>query len=445
VEIEARQAYAQDEINKQKLSGPEAENYLREVAAEIKAKTKDVQRDMTKNLLDFFDDQLKAADAAFEQALQPSQAALSLAQGARAGLDRVSLQGRVPDYVRTIADRRVGEASDAADAAQIPANEALLGKYAQIQADANAQLTKLRASQAANPDDLTTGGAIVAAELQLTALNEKIQQVSASQNALKASFAGSDLLPQNLGQALNQAIEAYKIANGFGQTFAEQLRNEVGGALEAVTSGLQTMFTTIITGSGSALGAIAAFAKSIIAAIQQIVAKMIATKIINMLIGLVGSFGGAAAGGASTSSQSGGTAGGGTVGGGGSFMPTTLRFNGGPIGFNSGGRVMNGYPNRDSVHAKLAKGEFVVRKSAVDSVGPEFMENLNKRGARALAGMSQSPIIMPKPAHQETNVYITQPNRPPPLGPNDILMVLQDDILKDGSTKKLIKQVAQGG
>src|SRR3546814_6227096 len=75
-------------------------------------------------------------------------------------------------------------------------------------------------------------------------------------------------------------------------------------------------------------------------------------------------------------------------------------------------------PNRDSVATKLARHEFVVQKSAVDSVGVDFMRDLNRRGARALQGLN-SNVIPLKPTNVETNVYVIPPTEKPQLGPQD--------------------------
>jgi hypothetical protein len=127
-------------------------------------------------------------------------------------------------------------------------------------------------------------------------------------------------------------------------------------------------------------------------------------------------------------------------------MPTTLRYRGGPItGYDTGGLVRNGVPNRDSVNAKLAKGEFVLRKSAVDSLGAEFVSDLNRRGKMAIEGLKKMPTVVQQMPKQEMAVYVVAPEQRPSLTPNDVLVTIQEDILKDGTTKKLIKHVSQGG
>ena len=58
---------------------------------------------------------------------------------------------------------------------------------------------------------------------------------------------------------------------------------------------------------------------------------------------------------------------------------------GGIVGYNSGGMVRGGSGIRDDVPAMLSKGEFVVRKSAVDKYGMGFLNNLNGKGVAGYA------------------------------------------------------------
>src|SRR3546814_13643310 len=88
--------------------------------------------------------------------------------------------------------------------------------------------------------------------------------------------------------------------------------------------------------------------------------------------------------------------------------------------------------------------DFVVHKSAVGSVGVDFMRDLNRRGARALQGLN-SNVIPLKPTNVETNVYVIPPTEKPQLGPHDVIAVIDDALMRESSTKKLIKHVSNGG
>lgn len=64
-----------------------------------------------------------------------------------------------------------------------------------------------------------------------------------------------------------------------------------------------------------------------------------------------------------------------------------------PATFNTGGLIPGRGPNVDSVPAVLTRGEYVLRRSAVDAVGTAFLDRLNAAGAAAgsaLRSMSAS-------------------------------------------------------
>ena len=85
----------------------------------------------------------------------------------------------------------------------------------------------------------------------------------------------------------------------------------------------------------------------------------------------------------------------------------------------------------------------MIRKSSVDSVGTDFLDAINSRGASALKGLGSNVIPMTPPP-VETNVYVISPDEKPQLGPNDVIAIINNDVLKGGSTKKLIKKVVNG-
>jgi TP901 family phage tail tape measure protein len=57
---------------------------------------------------------------------------------------------------------------------------------------------------------------------------------------------------------------------------------------------------------------------------------------------------------------------------------------GGLLGFNSGGLVTGGSRTMDDVPTLLTGGEFVIRRSAVEKYGPEFLEALNRGGIQTM-------------------------------------------------------------
>jgi TP901 family phage tail tape measure protein len=67
-------------------------------------------------------------------------------------------------------------------------------------------------------------------------------------------------------------------------------------------------------------------------------------------------------------------------GGGGGGLGSLFGFNKGGIikGYSSGGGVMGGSGLRDDIPAMLSQGEYVIRKSAVQKYGPEYLQMLNQ-------------------------------------------------------------------
>jgi len=95
----------------------------------------------------------------------------------------------------------------------------------------------------------------------------------------------------------------------------------------------------------------------------------------------------------------------------------------------------------------LAKGEYVVRNKSVSELGLPFMESINKHGAKGLAKVAGagSMFNMIQAPKQEVNVWVAHEKQLPPMGPSDVLVTIQNDILQNGTTKQLIRRVAQGG
>lgn len=113
-----------------------------------------------------------------------------------------------------------------------------------------------------------------------------------------------------------------------------------------------------------------------------------------------------------------------------------------------GGLISGPIRGQDSQLILGMPGEVVMNKSAVDAVGADTLMALNAMGNSTVSksGERIQPIDETKrnkaPVH--TNVYVVTPDQKPQMGPNDVVAVINDDILRGGSTKQLIKQVVQG-
>lgn len=178
----------------------------------------------------------------------------------------------------------------------------------------------------------------------------EFQQALTNLEALKAAAADE-------GQAtfIDRLIADLKEANEkeLPETISriDQLRVT---AANAASGPLTDMFESLINGSKSAKDAFKDFALGFIKNIVRMIAQMLALRAIALVTGV-------------------------PVGAAGGFS----------LGANEGGLIPGRGPNVDSVPATLTRGEFVVRRSAVDKYGAGFMSALNQGAISksALAGM----------------------------------------------------------
>lgn len=391
--------------------------------AQVKQAQDQVVGDYQRGLLDAImknaEAMIKAATASFDAALAPSKARLKVAQSTLSGLDYISNRNKVPDYTRQIAQDQVSIAQEQADRAQMMALPALIAQNEKTIADLQAQ------GDSGNLDPEAASQLAV----NIQTLTNNLQNLKDTRDGLVAAFGADGLIPQTFSEGLNQAIEAYRALHNMNESFSQTLVLNLGGAIDTVSTGLQDMFTSIVDGSRTAMQAFGDFAKAIMKYILQIVAKIIATKIIELLFTIVG---GAASGSSAPTSGTYGS----PVG-----PPTTYTNKGGRIGYAGGGAVTNGSrQNRDSVLAALTRGEWVINRRAVDSVGHNFMARLNRDGAKALDNTKSGPSLVVNP-HQEMNVWMVPPASRPQMGPNDVLVTWADDVMRGGESRKLIQHV----
>lgn len=410
--------------------GPKGKARLAQVQETINNNLEELQNKISASIIKSVQFQLKEIDRAFDRAVAPAKNYQALVDAQVSGFGYESNKNKIPDYVVADAQHRAALAKENTDRATL---SALPGKISGLE-DQKAGLLGL-ANQ--TPE----------IKAQIDTLTQSITELNTQRDALAQALSAGGLVPSTISDGLALAVQQFREANDLTKSFKDTIITNLGGAINQVSSGLTDMFTSIFTGSKTALGAFGDFAKGIGNYLAQLAAKFVASQILNALFSLAGIGGSALAGGG---------------GGGNSFQyngsfgssapPVTFAFNGGQMGDPpgmirraGGGIVANGDDRQDSVHAKLAKGEWVVRKAAVDSVGNQFMANLNNQGANALKnqGTAIQPVnILPK---QEMAVYVVAPEQKPSLSKDDVLVTFTDDVLKGGEMKKLIKYVAQGG
>jgi lambda family phage tail tape measure protein len=197
---------------------------------------------------------------------------------------------------------------------------------------------------------------------------------------------------------------------------------------------LSTFFTTLVSHTVSAKEAFRTMAVSIIKSMMDVVAQALAMR---MIQSIVGAFMG---GGSSTYSLASGPA----VSSGGTGLSPGANFGGG-IKFAKGGPIRGGIPGKDSVGVLAMPGEFMLKKSAVDAVGENFLHDLNNQTNSTVASSAGHASSVNRREPDLTNVWIVAPEAKPTMGPKDVLMVITDDMMRGGATRQLVKQIQSGG
>lgn len=422
--IKDRTDQVKADIDASNMSPEEADLAMQELAREIEAKKEETARAVDEGLTDAMQAMVDTITEAAEKMEMEADQALALVEARLRSLDRQNLRGYVPDYVRANAERAAGAARDQRDMSQIAINNKTIDKLQDRQSFWEGMFDEVRAKEGA--------AGVVKLQEQLDALDLQIIELTNSNEALKASFMGGEMIPQSIGDAWRAASQNWLEANRGMGDLTNTIKMNLGGAIDTVAGSMEELFTNIMSGTMTAREAFRAFIQSIIGYLVKLIAKMIVVKLLQMALGMAG--GGGTADGTGVGAPAGME----------SFYVGIGQIHGGEIKRSGGGRVENGVPSRDSVRTRLAKGEFVMRKWAVDSLGVDFMARLNNRGKDALAGMSPK-VLMPPPARQEMKVFVVANDDKPQMGPNDVLVTIADDIRQGGVTKQLIKHVSQGG
>lgn len=202
-----------------------------------------------------------------------------------------------------------------------------------------------------------------------------------------------------------------------GQGFTDMFNN--------IRTGLQSTVRDFATGTKSISQSFKGMARSIISDMLDIASKRAAGGLFSLLGAGLGSLFGDSAGAA-------------PIQGLGQISVTDL-----PVpGLATGGIVTGGTPNKDSVLRSLMPGEAVLTKSAVSMIGEDTVNSLNSSSGKITS--SSSPKAMndnsKDPAPLEQKLYLVD-NRSqiPSLGPNDVIMIVADNLSKSGSLKRAVR------
>jgi TP901 family phage tail tape measure protein len=307
------------EIEQKGLKGQEAEVYKREMAKETERKAREIRSTLFGAALDMFDNMLEASERAAEEIMRPFKYQLAVMEGRVSSFDRLGVDYRTPDYVRSYYGRRKQEYQETTDARQVVVNRGQIRENMLAEQSLNAMLTKLasqwgldpKALQAAidDPDQpLGADGSIVTVaalekdmpgisaflgnkenkELldRMYAHRKATAELTAETDGLAESLKGAQYLPQNLGQAFKMASEDFAYSQGLMRTWEEQLMMNFGPALTETHGNLTEFFDAFIENPMKALSSFGAFVEGILSMLRRMASEMLANEAMKQLIGL---------------------------------------------------------------------------------------------------------------------------------------------------------------
>ena len=249
--------------------------------------------------------------------------------------------------------------------------------------------------------------------VSLDNINEQLSTLNDKLNAIRnSSLSPWEKFAEGWYKTVQEMAKQYDSVS-LGKLFAEDVGNGLSDALYEIS-----------TSSKSVKESFKDMARSIVEDLNKMIIKMIVFKAIEA--------------------------------GANSFMGNGVEESGGVISSGSftthsatGGLVRGGTANRDSVGAKLMPGEYVLKKSAVDALGTNFLNDLNTNAAQTLSntaaqlgGMSYDNESASEPS--VVNVWVVSKEEEAQMGPNDIIATISRDIRNGGQTKRLIQSVVAG-
>ena len=227
--------------------------------------------------------------------------------------------------------------------------------------------------------------------------------------------------------AITKMAQSYSAAS-IGKTIAEDFGNGVADALNSVIDGTKSMKE-----------AFSDMTRSILQDISKMLVRMAVLKAMEAAVGLM-------SGGSQVYDSP--------------IGPTQTASSSGFFGMNKGGfipkiraaagsMVRGGVQGKDSVPALLMPGEYVLKKSAVDALGTNFLNDLNNNAAQTLTNTAANMVQNPYQEESKSepavvNVWVVSKEEEAKMGPNDVIATISKDIMVGGQTRRLIQQVVAG-
>lgn len=415
--------------------------------------------DVTGLRMDYFFKMLKAnieeADAAYNRAIANMNKQINIQQGIVTGAERYYGSGSV---IASVEQQRLTDLQEANLERETIAAQQLYNQYneilntlrnnpmySNIRNEYTAALERYQNAQASGSPT-----AIDAAYKNLNRVSDTYNKFARQETDLeKSMYDLKDTIDQNnatldyfksqgelsgsqqIGIGINYGAQNYmdEVKNQGLMTLGETTASFTKQSLDTLDSSFTEMFSNILSGSARAGDAFKSFGQTVIATLRDIAIQMAVKQGLTLFLSSFGF---------------------GTTGG---DEPTNLLEQIPGFGKAQGGLVTGPTPNRDSVLTKLMPGEYVMKKSAVDTLGKDYLDNLNNNANgvvqntkaemdASLAATSSNPD---SPASSGiVNVYVVAQDQQQAMTPSDVLVTVSNDMLKGGQTKKLVKQIAMG-
>jgi hypothetical protein len=377
------------------------------VKAERQAKIDEIKQKLNANLLKVMEEYGKAADEELDKPVKVAQAKLDAMQAP-------DMANKYTQLDIQKQQQAVVDAQRAADAQRVLLIEQQIAEV------------KARAAAAPEGSDERT--------MWINQENDLVQRSNELKTKNLALDQARNQQAPTVAQGIQSATQAWAQQNGIldqlGQSIplSKQMENSWGQVLDGLSSGFSQFFMDIASGTMSAGEAFKKLGLSVVQMFMQIIAKALANQIIMSL------FGGGTGGGSFLSGLFGvvGKATGGTE----------------PPGMATGGR--SSAPFRDGILRKLMPGEYTLRQSAVNMIGREKLDHFNNLGNRQISegglghGRLQAAANSNQPKQPDVNVWVVSPDEKPQLGPNDVVHIVADNIVRRGALKTLIHTTAKG-
>lgn len=312
------------------------------------------------------------------------------------------------------------------------------------------QLGDERRQAKSSNDTIESLKAITASEMELFQIKERRKDLETKMiedtDRLNAMLGIQTIQNKSLEEQILYSMQAYQQQEAITNRLGYSIQKNLTDGFNSAKNSFSTFLTDFVTGTQSMSEAFS----NMVTSILQSMLKMVNDRIASQMLGFILDFGigmlGGLTGGSGYNPANGPpppkpTQGASTS----NWMDVPKNFfgynGGGIIKANSGARI-----GRDNQLVLAQDGEFVLRNSAVEAIGVDNLQQINAMGSRAFSSHPIPQMAVPtKSDPNMVNVYVVTPEQQPPMGPNDVIAVISQDMITGGNTKKLIKQIMTGG